>query len=38
MDGMYLKLGDEVLGSLGRDNNVTGSWCNETFIYSIVHE
>lgn len=34
----YLKLGNEVLGSLGRDNNVTGSGCNETLVYSIVHE
>lgn len=34
----YFKFGHEVLGSMGRYNNVTGSWCYKTFINSIVHE
>jgi hypothetical protein len=35
---MYLKFAHEILGSMGRYNNVTGSWCYKTFVYSFVHE
>lgn len=34
----YLELAHEFMGSVGRHDNVTGSWCYETFIYSVVYE